>query len=99
MSTALLTLILPYLPNLLEFLAVRLDRTVPDLIALLDKHLNPREPIDTPLTGDHLILWTVQRMVDDIGKAHPEWSDEEKRSFAVSASRGHLEKSGIALTD
>ncbi len=78
---------LPYLPDLLEFLAGRLDhygRPVPEVIGK---------------TEDQHILETVKQMVEDIGRAHPDWPDDEKRRTAASASRAHLEKSGITLTD
>jgi hypothetical protein len=88
MSTAtLLTLLLPYLPDLLEFLTGRLD------------HFGRANPAPAEKSEDLLILDTVRDIVEAVGQAHPDWTDDEKRRTATSAIRAHLEKNGIALTD
>lgn len=83
----MLTLVLPYLPDLLEFLAGRLD------------HLWLPLPATAEKTGDMIILETVRDIVQAVGVAHPDWPDDEKRRTATGAIRAHLTKSGITLTD
>lgn len=86
MAPALLIALLPYLPNLLEFLVARL-------------HTQAASPAPEAQTNDQLVLATVREMVEAVGAAHPEWPDDEKRRTATGAIRAHLEKSGVMLTD
>lgn len=88
MGTAkLLSLILPLVPELLEFVSYRLDRLAA-----------PDGP-PPPKTELQITLETVHQMVRDIAAAHPEWSDEDKRRTAASATHFHLNKLGIVLSD
>lgn len=90
MGTAtLLTLLLPYLPNLLDFLSEQLGR------ALLRQQ--PNAPTKT---NEERILETVKDIVNAVDAAHASWSDEDKHRAAVGGIREHLSTvHGITLSD
>lgn len=86
MIVPILTALLPLIPKVLEFIAHERDA----------RH---RDELPVKKSEDNVILETVREMVTAISKAHPDWLDEEKARVAASASRAHLEKFGIRLTD
>jgi hypothetical protein len=89
MGTALLLkLLLPLIPDLLDFLSTQLSRA-----------LVRQSPNVPPETDEELILGRVRLIVDGIDDAHPDWPAEQKRSFAVGAIRRHLGELDILLSD
>ena len=86
MIVPIITALLPLIPELLEYIAK--ERAARQL------------PLPTaPKSEDVIMLETVKVMVDDIGRAHPDWTDAQKASFAASASKAHLYTLGIHITD
>lgn len=83
MPVAILTAILPLVPDILKF------------ILELQKR---REGVTAPHPSSR-ILDTVEHITDSISTAHPDWSDDTKHSFAVDAIKTHLLKDNIQLTD
>jgi hypothetical protein len=88
-AVAILTLLLPYVPNLLDFLSEQLGRVV------LRQSSNV-----PPETDEQRILKTVRDVVTAVDAAHASWTNEEKRHAAVGGIRHHLQRIyGITLAD
>jgi hypothetical protein len=90
MGTALLLkLLLPLIPDLLNFLSVQLE-----------KALIRQSPNVPPHTDEQIISQTVRLIVDQIDDAHKDWPNTTKSSFAADAIRHHLQsKHEITLAD
>lgn len=88
-TAALLTLILPYIPNVLDFLSQQLGRV------LVQQSSN----VPTK-TEEQIVLETVNLIVGQVEQAHASWAAEDKRLAAVSGIRAHLLHTyGITLSD
>lgn len=88
-AAAILTLLLPYLPNVLEFLSVQLARV-----------LVKQSPNVPPKTNDEVIFEIVRLVVDGIDDAHEDWPNEDRHRFALDAIRANLKtEHNLSLSD
>lgn len=88
-TAAILSLLLPYVPNLLDFLSTQLARV-----------LVRQSPNVPPKTNDEVIFEIVRLIVDGIDDAHEDWTNEEKRRFALDAIRANLKTThSLTLSD
>jgi hypothetical protein len=90
MGTAtILTLLIPYIPNALNFLSEQLGRVV--------LRQSPNVPAET---DEQRVLKTIKDIVTAVDAAHPSWTDAEKRHTAAGGIRHHLQRIyGITLAD
>lgn len=88
-AAAILTLLLPYVPNLLSFLSEQLGRV------LVKQSPNvPTKP------DEQVVLDVVRLIVNGIDDAHKDWASEDKHRYAVGAIQEHLKRTqGLTLSD
>lgn len=85
----LLSLLIPLIPDVLDFLSVQLGRAM--------VRQSPNVP---DKTDEQVILETVRLIVDQVDEAHPDWTGEEKRRTAAGGIRHHLQtQHKITLSD
>lgn len=88
-AAKILALVLPYLPNVLDFLSVQLGRV-----------LVRKSPNIKTRTSEQIVLETVAEIVGEVDQAHPAWSNDDKRAAAVGGIRHHLrEIYGVTPSD
>ena len=79
-ATAILTLLLPYVPDLLNFLSTQLERV-----------LVQQSPTIPPKTNEQNVRDVVRLIVDGLDEAHKDWTSTDKSKYALDAIRANLQ--------